>query len=213
MVIKITKKSDKGNRVEYKSSKFILTPKDIKKADIFDLNLTKTIKNIEEYLLKKGALTRDRKKIDPLFVWYTVGKKINEFIKINKIEKDEEQFFWFQFYHKSTLLHNKLPNKYCLTRNDFKTALLLTKFPLKTIKKVGPWSMWRDILIYKVLLNDERLLEYVIQYLIKKPKTVHGSRPFLKAINERFKKMETAMLPDKILFKKIKEIKINNPRG
>ena len=67
--------------------------------------------------------------------------------------------------------------------------------------------MWRDILVYKVLLNDERLLNYVINYLIKEPKTVHGSRPFLKAINERFKRMETTLLTDKELFKKIKEIK------
>jgi len=206
MVIKITKKLNKGNKIEYKSSKFILTPQDIKNADTFDLELSQTIKKIEAYLLKKKALSRDKKKLDPLLVWYTVGLEINEFIKKHKIEKDDERFFWYQFYNLSTLLHKKNLAKVFITRNDFKTALLITKFSLKTIRKVGPWTMWRDILLYKVLLNDERLLKYVVDYLIKKPKTVHGSRPFLKAINERFKRMETTLLPDKILFKKIKEI-------
>lgn len=206
MVIKIIKKSDKGSKSEYKSSKFVLTPKDIQEADAFDIELTETINRIENYLLKKGALSIDKKKLDPLLVWYTIGKKINEFIRKHKIEKAEERFFWYQFYNHSTLLHKKSLSKVFITRNDFKTALLITKFSLKTIKKVGPWSMWRDILLYKVLLNDERLLKYVIDYLIRKPKTVHGSRPFLKAINERFKKMETTLLTDKELFKKIKDI-------
>jgi len=208
MVIKITKKSGKRSKTEYKSSKLVLTPKDIKEADKFDLKLTKTIKNIENFLLEKGALLRNKKKLDPLLVWYTVGKKINEFVRKNKIEEDDEHFFWYQFYNNSTLLHNKSLNKVFVTRNDFKTALLITRFSLKTIKKVGPWTMWRDILLYKVLLNDERLLKYVIEYLIKKPKTVHGSRPFLKAINERFKRMETTLLTDEELFKKIKQVKI-----
>jgi len=208
MVIKVTKETEKGNKVEYKSSKFIITPQDIQEADAFDVELTKIINKIESFLLKKGALSRDKKKLDPQLVWYTVGKEINKFIKKHKIEKDEEQFFWYQFYNHSTLLHNKSLNKVFITRNDFKTALLITRFSLRTIKKVGPWTMWRDILLYKVLLNDERLLKYVVDYLIKNPQTVHGSRPFLKAINERFKKMETTLLSDKELLKKIKEAKI-----
>jgi len=208
MVIKVTTKVDSSNKIEYKSSKIVLTPQDIHDADVFDKELKKTIREIENHLLKKGALSRDKKKLDPLLVWYTVGKEINKFIKKHKIEKDEEQFFWYQFYNHSTLLHNKSLNKVFITRNDFKTALLITRFSLRTIKKVGPWTMWRDILLYKVLLNDERLLKYVVDYLIKNPQTVHGSRPFLKAINERFKKMETTLLSDKELLKKIKEARI-----
>lgn len=208
MVIKITKKTDKGNRIEYKSSKFILTPEDIKKANDFDLNLKKNIENMEKFLVKKGALVSRNKK-NSLFVWHTVGKKIEDFMKINRIDKNEEKYFWVQFYNYSNLINKRSKYKTSLSRNDFKSAVLLSKFPLKILKKVGPWSMWRDILIYKVLINDKRLMKYVVDYLTKNKKTVHGSRPFLKAINERFKKMETTLLPDNILSKKIKEIKIN----
>jgi len=209
MVVKITKKTNKGNRVEYKSSKFILTPKDIQKADDFDLELTESIKKIEDYLLRKKVLSKDRKKIDPLFVWYTVGKKINTFIKKNKIEKEEETIFWNQFYTRSTLIHKRvLSDKINSTRNDFRTACLLAKFPFKIIKKVGPWAMWREILTYKLFLNDRRILNWVIRELIKKPQTRDNARPFLKVITNRFKRMETTILSDKELVKKIKEIKI-----
>ena len=209
MVIKITKKLDQGNTIEYKSSKFILTPEDINKANNFDLKLKKTIENMEKLLIKKKVFSSKKNKNDSLFVWHMVGKKIENFMKINKIDKNEEKYFWVQFYNYSNLINKRSEYKISLSRNDFKTAVLLSKFPLKTLKKVGPWSMWRDILIYRVLINDRRLMKYVVNYLTKNQKTVHGSRPFLKAINERFKKMKTTILSNKILLKKIKEIKIN----
>lgn len=208
MVIKLTEKTKKGIKTKYKSSKFILTPKDIKKANDFDLKLKKTIENVEQFLEKKGVLAKKNKK-NSLFIWHTIGKKIEDFMKINKIDKNEEKYFWVQFYNYSNLINKRTEYKTSLSRNDYKSAVLLSKFPLKTLEKVGPWSMWRDILIYKVLINDERLMKYVVDYLTKNKKTVHESRPFLKAINERFKKMETTLLSDSILSKKIKEIKIN----
>ena len=87
MVIKIKRLIGNKSRVEYKSNKFILTPKDIQKADAFDLEIAKTIKNIENYLLKKGALSNKGKRIDRLLIWYTVCKKINGLLRKNRIEK------------------------------------------------------------------------------------------------------------------------------
>jgi len=48
MVIKIRKRNKKGEQVEYKSNKKILTPQDIKEADKFDLFLNKENKEIEK---------------------------------------------------------------------------------------------------------------------------------------------------------------------
>lgn len=206
MAIKVTKQTEKGHVTEYKSSKFILTPDDINKANDFDKKLKKTIENMETLLIKKRVATSKQSKHLSLFVWHSVGKKIENFMKTNKIEKHDEKYFWFQFYNYSKLINKRSKYKVAISRNDFKTAVLLSKYPLKTLEMVGPWSMWRDILIYKILVNDERLMNYVIKYLIKNKKSVHGSRPFLKAINERFRKMETTMLSDRELCKKYKEI-------
>lgn len=209
MVIKITKNSDRGNKIEYKSAKFILTPQDIKEADTFDIELIQTIKNIENYLLRKGALSRDKKKLDPLLVWYIVGKKINEFINEHKIEKEEKQIFWNQFYNRRTLIHKRILSKKSVsTKNDFQIASLLAKFKFKVIKKVGPWAMWREILTYKLFLSDKRILNWVINELIKNPRTRDNARPFLKTVANRFKRMETTMLTDNELFKKIKELSL-----
>lgn len=207
MVIKIINKSSKGSKYKYKSSEFITTPEKIKKADDFDEKLKNTIQNMESFLMKKKKLLSKKNKNYSIVIWHTVGKKINDFMKINRIDKNDEKYFWVQFYNYSNLINKRTGFKIKLSRNDFKSALILSKYPIKILREVGPWSMWRDILIYKVLINDRRIMDYVINYLTKNKKTVHGSRPFLKAINERFKKMETPLLSDKVLIKKIKEIK------
>jgi len=51
MVIKIRKKIKGDQRLIYKSSKIILTPLDIKKADKLDSELHKTIKKLEKLMM------------------------------------------------------------------------------------------------------------------------------------------------------------------
>ena len=205
-----------GSKIENKIGKNEFTPQNYSQAYLtFKEEIGKEFAGYEKWAhtlgktIKINSSAKDRKKIDPLFVWYTVGKKINTFIKKNKIEKEEETIFWNQFYTRSTLIHKRvLSDKINSTRNDFRTACLLAKFPFKIIKKVGPWAMWREILTYKLFLNDRRILNWVIRELIKKPQTRDNARPFLKVITNRFKRMETTILSDKELVKKIKEIKI-----
>lgn len=204
MAIKIRKKNKGGRiRFQYKSLKRILTPQDVKEADEFDLYLNKTIKKIEKLLLERKIISKDKKK-DPLLAWYTIGKNINEFLKRCPVAKEEENIFWKFLYGRSILLHKSIPtHRISKNRNDFRTASLLAKHPYETIKKVGPWALWREILGYEIFLKDKRILDFTIKYLIKHRGTRDEARPLLKAVANRFKKIDTSVLTDNELSQKL----------
>lgn len=203
MVIKITR-NNKAKKIEYKSSKKILTLDDIKKADKMDLDLGKTIKNIEHTLTKYKIISEDSHKKDPLKVWYIVGQNINQFLKKYPITKEDEIYFWNYLYGRSSLIHKGIPSRKAgLTRNDFKTASILAKFSFKKLQKVGSWALWREIIAYKCVQEDRRILDWITNELIKNPGTRDEARPLLKAVAKRFRNMETTILSDKELLKKI----------
>jgi len=208
MVIKIRKRNKKGEQVEYKSNKKILTPQDIKEADKFDLFLNKEIKEIEKVLLKEKVISEKGVKKDPLKVWYIIGKHINEFLESKHVVREDEHLFWDYLYGRSSLINKTLPlTVISKTRNDFKIAFLLAKYPLKLIRSVGHWALWREILGYNIFLNDKRVLNFVINELIKFPRTRDKARPFLKSICNRFKKIDSSVLNDKELSRILKKIK------
>lgn len=205
MAIKIRKKNKKRGYFQYKSFKKILTPQDIKQADEFDLHLNETIKEIEKILLGRKIISRKSKKKDPLQVWYIIGKHINKFLRKYPIVTGEEDLFWNYLYGRSLLIHKGVPrHKVGQTRNDFKTASLLARYPFKMVRKVGPWALWREIIGYRTFLKDERILRFIINELIKKPRTRDEARPFLKSLAGRFKKIDTSILNDKELLKMLK---------
>ena len=208
MVIKIRKRNKKGEQVEYKSNKKILTPQDIKEADKFDLFLNKEIKEIEKVLLKEKVISEKGVKKDPLKVWYIIGKHINEFLESKHVVREDEHLFWDYLYGRSSLINKTLPlTVISKTRNDFKIAFLLAKYSLKLIRSVGPWALWREILGYNIFLNDKRVLNFVINELIKFPRTRDKARPFLKSICNRFKKIDSSVLNDKELSRILKKIR------
>ncbi len=207
MVIKVKRGRDKNNRIIYKSTKKILTPKDIQKADRFDSNLEKMLKKLEGSLLKSGILSYSGKKKNALKVWYKIGKSINKFLKIHSIDNKDISYFWHSFYGRSKLIHkSSLSIKSGLSRNDFKTASVLSNYRWETVKKVGPWAMWREIISYKCVEKDSRILKWIIKQLINKPRTRDEARPLLKAIARRFKRMDTSILSKRELFQKFNEI-------
>ena len=204
MTIKTRK--DKMGKQKYKSNKNILTPKDIKEADDFDLRLDKTIKKIEDILEKKKIIC-DKGKKDSLMVWYIVGKNINKFLKKNYLSKEDENLFWNHLYGRSPVINKTNPTKkISRSRNDFKTASILAKYSISDIKKVGSWALWREMLTYKVFLYDERILKLIIDELMKFPRTRNEARPFLKKVAYRFKKIDTLVLNDKEILEKINQM-------
>lgn len=205
MTIKIRKEKTGINR--YKSSKSILTPGDIKKADDFDIRLNEKIKDIESILEAKNIIS-DKGKKDPLMVWYLVGKNINKFLKDNYLEKDDEDLFWNYLYSRSSVINKTTPTKrISQTRNDFRLASKLARYKFSEIKEVGSWAIWREMLAYKIFMYDERILKWIIKELIKFPKTRKGARLILKSIASRFKGIDTLVFSDIEIIKKIKEVR------
>ncbi|MBU2597317.1 MAG: hypothetical protein KJ757_07150 [Planctomycetes bacterium] len=207
MVIKIKKKHKGKEKVFYKSSKNILTPLDIKKADKFDLELSKTITCLEKILLKSGILSKEKGKKNVLRVWYEIGKALNNFLVKFPLKKEDKDLFWNNLYGYSPLIHKGVPStRISQTRNDFRMASLLATHPWKIVERVGPWAMWREILSYKNIMEDSRILKWVIKELIKNPRTRNGARPFLKGIAKRFKRIDTRVLDNKDLLTKLNKI-------
>lgn len=208
MVLKVKKRDEKGEHIRYKSSKKILTPKDIEDADAFDIKLNNTIKKIEDTLLKKEILSKNNNKKDPLQAWYIIGDYINKFLKDNELDTGDENLFWNNLYGRSSLLNKKnAHHKISLTRNDFKIASLLARYPLSFIISVGvPWALWREMLSYTVFQQDKRIFDWIIQKLIRLQPTRDQARPLLKSIAGRFKKIDTSVLSDEELIEKLNVI-------
>lgn len=205
MTIKIKKE---GKSDAYKSSKKILSSRDIKEADRFDAKLEKEIKEIERILVKEDMLSAYARKYDMLGAWYLIGTKINSFLKENKVSIEEENFFWNQLYGRSLLIGKDVPkNKVSKTRNDFRIASLLANIPKKKLQKIELWALWREVLTYKAC-RDERVLDWIIRGIEEiNPQKRNDARPFLKATTARLKRIETTVLSDNELIKKLREVR------
>lgn len=208
MVIKIRKKNH-PNQYKYKSTKQVLTPKDIIIAEKQELELKKTLKKVEEVLIKNGSLTTNGRKKDPLKVWHTIGIALNNYLKKYRIKKEDEKYFWRDLYERDTLLHNSFHQQdISETRNDYKIAAFLSsKYSYNDLKNVGSWALVREIFSYKSINKDLRLADWIIKELINKPLSRNNARPLIKNIIIRFKFIETSILTDKELILKLRQIK------
>lgn len=207
MPIKIIKRGQKRNEAHYKSSKIILTPQDIKEADRFDINLSEEIRKIEK-VLKGKVFTSKFRKGEKIWAWYLIGKNINNFLRKNKVSPEEEKIFWDNLYSKFSLVNNyESATTIRRTKNDFKIASQLAKYPYKKVKKIGVWDLWRDIIIHKSF-HDERALDWVIQRIEHSTqKRRDDIRPFIRSVAQRLKKIDTSVLSDKELSKKLRVVK------
>jgi hypothetical protein len=210
MVIKIKKKSRIGEKVRYKSTKKILTPRDIKDADDFDNALSAEIVEIEKVLVERNLLTPEARKHNMLHAWHLIGSRINKFLEQHKVSSSEERLFWDNLYERFSVVEKAGPiHKISQTRNDFRIASLLAHHPLEKLDRIGLWALWREIITYKAL-QDKRVLNWVIQSFERNPpKTRNAGRPLLKAVALRLKKIDTSVLKDTELIAKLNEVTTN----
>lgn len=208
MVIKIRKKNTLKETIRYKSAKKILTPQDILDADSFDNALNKEIRKIETILLENKMLSSKDRKSNMLKAWHLIGLRINEFLKENIVSPEEEGFFWDYLYGRSAVINKTVPmGKISRARNDFRVASFLSRYPLDKLEKIGSWSLLREIVVYKSF-RDERVLNWILKKVEQSPpRTRNEARPFLKAVSARLKKIDTTILNDEELVKKLNEVR------
>jgi len=208
MVIRVRKKKGSKEIAEYKTQKYILTPTDIEKADRFDDDLTSVIQDIEQTLLKRGISADQRRRGEALEAWHIVGTRINEFLSRHNVEMGDETAFWRYMYGRSPIIHKGKPSgKTSGSRNDFRIACDMAKYPLAKLKRVGTWSMWREVLSISAFRRDKRVRKWAIDKLLDFPtKTKNGIRPFLKATVRRLDRIDTSVLTECELIEKLSEL-------
>ena len=195
MVIKIKK----NNNFVYVGGSEILNIREKERADYICSESRRMIKNLHENLDAEGIN-------DILERWHKIGKLIQQILEKFNIKMDEMKYFWIMMYDVGK---NKTPTHIGSGRNDFRLSYILSKYSLKKLKKVGSWSLWREIVGSKKVNKDSRIAEWIVDEIIsnRNIKTRNDTRPFLKKVYNRLKNLDTTILSKEELFEKLKEIK------
>ena len=208
MVIKTNKKSSTG-KIIYNSNKTIVTAEDKSRADKEYSDLEKMITKVEKILSNRGLLDENAKKTDALVVWHTIGQELDKYLGERKVSFDDENVFWETLYSQWPKVRAGLSKiNVNSAKNDFKIATELARFNVDELAEVGSWGLWREIVSYKRINNDRRIINWIICELKKRPRSRDFSRPLLKAIFNRFKNIDTRILTEKELYDKLSEIQI-----
>lgn len=195
MVIKVKN----NNNFVYVGGSEFLNIQEKKHADYIYSESRRMIEDLHENL--------DAEKIDDtLERWHKIGKLIQQILEKFNIKMDEMKYFWIMMYDVGK---NKTPAHIGSGRNDFRLSYILSKYPLKKLKKVGSWSLWREIVGSQKVNKDSRIAEWIVDEMIsnRNLKTRDDARLFLKKVYSRLKNLDTTILSKEELFEKLKEIK------
>ena len=124
----------------------------------------------------------------------------------------DELFFWQSIYgHVSSKFQKKGPPKSYkdFYRNHFRQIATMSNFGWETVKNVGNWAQWRDLLDNKIFLKDLRLLRWVVQKKIDSKLGHKEFRPFLHKSRKFLKQYDTVFLNDLELQKLLKKLSYN----
>lgn len=200
----------KNKNKTYLSSSGVITNSDKRIADKLDRELSRTLKNLENDWLKRGLLTKSGVKKEALRIWYELGNVLNKLIdKYNIRGTSDEPFFWRSVYdHVSTLVQKKPPPKRSdeWRRNHFRLCALMAQRTWSEVQQVGPWSVWRDLFDNLKLLEDRRVLDWVVKKIGELNLGHKELRPFIHSARRRLIKIDTGVLNDDELKKKLDDI-------
>lgn len=196
MAIKIKKNND----FVYFGVIDLIDEKEKKRADdIYEIS--------EREFNSLNEILRLKEDIDSLEFWHSIGTLANKIIFDFAISETEKKYFWLMLYDFSG---NKAPDRALKfhIQNDFHIASMLAKYNLKDLRKMGPWATWHEILGSTKTIQDERVGEWVVKYIISNHiKTRNNARPILKFVRNRLKNLNTSVLSKDELNSKLAEIK------
>lgn len=194
----------KNNKLIYESKSGLMNKKEITKAEKIYKDLTTKLSRIENKLSKeKSALKK----------WHLVGNVLKKLVRKYRLEElNEYGTFWISIYdYVPKLLQKNIIPKRSMNwkQNHFYQCMQMSKYNWKTVVSVGNWSIWREMFDNKKIIEDNRILSWVIEKLkkFKKYKLGHKDiRPFLYAISNRLKKIDTSVLTQEELYYKLDQI-------
>lgn len=203
----------KNNTPEYLSASGAVTDEQKKKALDLHEELKSSIAALETNFYKAGIVYKEGIKNDALRVWYRIGKLLNHIAKkYGILGTTDEIYFWPAIYnYVSKNIQKKSPPKNYrdLYRNHFKRCSILANYNWITVKRVGTWAEWRDLLDNKTLLIDERVLKWTIKKIIKLHIGHKEFRPFLHNLRRGVKRYNTGIFDDQELEKLLNRIALN----
>ncbi len=188
----------KDNEKIYFSDKGPVTEEKKTKADTLDGELNSGIQRLLKLFLKMHLITKNGRKKDALRVWYGFGKFLLDLAnKYKIIGSGDEIYFWQAIYDHlpKEFQKNPPPKRFRqLSKNQYRKAAIMAQYPWDTIKKVGRWAVWNDILDNPKILNDKRILDWIVRKVIKNPLPHKEIRKFLYAVSTRLRKIDTSVL-------------------
>ena len=196
MVIKIKRNND----FVYFGVADLIDEKEKKRAD----DIYETSEREFDHL---NQMLKSKKDVDSLESWHLIGALANKIIFDFRISEAEKRYFWLMLYDFSG---DKAPDRALKfhIQNDFHVASMLAKYSLKDLREIGPWATWHEILGSTKVMQDERVGEWAVKYIINNQiKTRNGVRPMLKFVRNRLKNLNTLVLSDSELSLKLNEIK------
>lgn len=204
----------KDNKITYRLTSGLATKSDRQKAKKLYKELGVSIKRLEEELIEKGFLTEKGKKKDALRVWFEFGRLLNHIGgKYEIFGSQDEKLFWESIYGfvSSRVQKKPMPKRSRKRKqNHFYICALMARLGWQKVNRVGNWAIWRDIFDNRRLLEDERVFKWTADKIIDLRKSGLGHkqiRQYLYAISRRLKNVETDVLSNKELRRKLQKVK------
>lgn len=201
----------KDNKNIFVSGTGVITDSEKKRAENLSAELKKSLSFMDEDFIKRGFLTKRGVKKEALLIWYEIGKVLNEKIDKYKLRGSvEEPYFWQSIYdYISKRIQKNPPPKRSFEwkRNHFRLCAKMAERKWEDVKTVGPWSVWRDLFDNNKILEDDRVLNIVVEKIKEMNKGHKELRPFIHAIRRELKKVDTSVLSDEEIEKKLNKIK------
>ena len=205
-----TIKLREGNKDVYISSSGIPSEDRKKQADeLAEIIRKGFLKLSKEFRKNKTIASKDEK--DVLKKWYKMGKFLLKIAKQFKVFNNNiESLFWYSLYDylPEDIKTRPRPKRAReIARNHFRQITEIAKYPLKKVQSVGNWSIWREILDGKGILNDSRVLDWIIDELSGKDLPYKKIRKFIREIRKYLQKKDTTVLPEPLLKHKLEPFK------
>jgi len=200
-----------GERV-YESASGAAAYADRRRADKIDGDLKETISKLERRWKNKGLVSEKKRKSNALTVWYELGSELNRIGNQYRIfGTTDEPPFWRALYDivPKTVQRKRMPKRSKeWRRNHFRLCALMAKRSFTEIKRVGAWSVWRDLFDNAKLFDDPRVFDWVAGKITKVSGGHKSIRPFIHAVRRRIKRLDTTILSDDELKEKLESIQL-----
>ena len=200
----------KGGEKTYVSATGRVTDEEKARANcIFD-ELRDRLTNYESKAIEDGIIQPDGTRKDALKIWFEVGAILNTIDSLYKISgTSDEIYFWQSVYDHIPLLFQKLqpPQSSSGARNHFRRCAYMARRDWGSVKGVGNWSVWRDLLDNIRLQEDPRVFDWVVDNLCDSGLGHKEMRPFIHKVRYNLKGKDTSVLNDYELISKLEPLK------